>query len=305
MPVAAVLGWPLSQTLSPQLHQAAYHAAGLDLEGWTYEARPTRPQDLPAALAEIRDGRLAGANLTTPHKQAAVPLLDALDPPAGTLGAVNTIYLPPCAGANGDGDARRLLTGANTDVCGVLWALDHQLGLCDTSWDGQGPALLLGSGGAALAAALAWARLTAARQHGGLPTSPLLVAARDPAKAAQVATHAGPGGRVVAWDEVAGFVPSARVLLQATTLTAQGHPIPGQDHLPPGPGLRVLDLNYGPGAQGLVTAARAAGATVAADGLGMLCAQAAAAVTLIARISPDLDAMAAAVGLRRGERRGR
>ncbi|HEV3399756.1 MAG TPA: shikimate dehydrogenase, partial [Actinomycetes bacterium] len=46
VPVAAVLGWPLAHTLSPALHQAAYRAAGLD--GWTYEPRPTRPEDLAA-----------------------------------------------------------------------------------------------------------------------------------------------------------------------------------------------------------------------------------------------------------------
>jgi shikimate 5-dehydrogenase len=85
------------------------------------------------------------------------------------------------------------------------------------------------------------------------------------------------------------------VVVQATTLTARGEPIPGQDRLRPG--VRVLDCNYGPASQGLVTAARAAGAAAAADGLGMLCAQAAGAVVKIARVRPDLDAMAAAVGL--------
>jgi shikimate 5-dehydrogenase len=59
----------------------------------------------------------------------------------------------------------------------------------------------------------------------------------------------------------------------------------------------VLELNYGPAAQGLVRAAVQAGAAAAADGLGMLCAQAAAAVTLIAGIQADVTAMAAAVGL--------
>jgi shikimate dehydrogenase len=85
------------------------------------------------------------------------------------------------------------------------------------------------------------------------------------------------------------------VVLQATTLTARGEPIPGQDRLRPG--VRVLDCNYGPASQGLVEAARSAGAAAAADGLGMLCAQAAGAVAKIARVRPDLDAMAAAVGL--------
>jgi shikimate 5-dehydrogenase len=99
----------------------------------------------------------------------------------------------------------------------------------------------------------------------------------------------------VGWAEADELVAAADVIVQATTLTARGEPIPGQDRLRPG--VRVLDCNYGPASQGLVTAARAAGAAAAADGLGMLCAQAAGAVVKIARVRPDLDAMAAAVGL--------
>jgi shikimate dehydrogenase len=282
MPVAAVLGWPLTHTLSPRLHHAAYQAAGLT--GWRYEARPTRPEELPAALLEVRAGGLAGVNLTVPHKQAAVALLDQLEPPAGVLGAVNTVRLV---------DGR--LTGANTDVSGVLWALGNQLGMRGPGWDGHGPALLLGTGGAALAAAYAWSRLAEGRRRHGLATCPLAVAGRDPAAAALAAAHAGPGAAVLGWDRVADAVAAAGVLIQATVLTARGEPVPGAERLRPR--VRVLDCNYGPGAQGLVAAATAAGAAAAVDGLGMLCAQAAGAVVKLAGIRPDLRAMAAAVGL--------
>ncbi len=282
MPVAAVLGWPLEHTLSPTLHEAAYRAAGLT--GWRYEARPTRPEELAAALGQVRAGALAGVNLTVPHKQAAVALLDQLEPPADALGAVNTVRMV---------DAR--LTGANTDVSGVLWALGNQLGLRGPGWDGQGPALLLGTGGAALAAAYAWARLAEARRRHGLATCALAVAGRSPGRAATVAAHAGAGATTVAWERAAEAVAAARVLVQATVLTASGEPVPGTDRL--AAGIRVLDCNYGATAQGLVDAARAAGATAAVDGLGMLCAQAAGAVVKLAGIRPDLRAMADAVGL--------
>ena len=282
MPVAAVVGWPLAHTLSPALHQAAYRAAGLD--GWSYVARPTRPEELAAALDEVRAGRLAGVNLTTPHKQPAAALVDGLERPADELGAVNTVFVR---------DGR--LVGGNTDVAGAVWALGSQLGLRDGRWSGDDPALLLGTGGVALAVAFAWSRLARARRHQGLPVAPLQVAGRDRDRAAAVAALAGPGAEAVAWDEVADLVAEAGVVLQATTLTARGEPIPGQDRLRPG--VRVLDCNYGPASQGLVAAARAAGAAVAADGLGMLCAQAAGAVVKIARVRPDLAAMAAAVGL--------
>jgi shikimate dehydrogenase len=282
VPVAAVLGWPLAHTLSPALHQAAYRAAGLD--GWTYEARPTRPEELAAALEEVRAGGLAGVNLTTPHKQPAAALVDVLERPADRLGAVNTVFL-------GEGG----LVGANTDVAGAVWALGSQLGLRDHRWPGTGPAVLLGTGGVALAVAFAWSRLDAARRHQGLPVAPLRVAGRHAANAAAVAALAGLEAQAVGWAEAAELVAAADVVVQATTLTARGEPIPGQDRLRPG--VRVLDCNYGPASQGLVAAARAAGAAAAADGLGMLCAQAAGAVVKIARVRPDLDAMAAAVGL--------
>jgi shikimate 5-dehydrogenase len=282
VPVAAVLGWPLAHTLSPALHQAAYRAAGLD--GWTYEARPTRPEALAAALAEVRAGGLAGVNLTTPHKQPAAALVDVLERPADRLGAVNTVFM-------GEGG----LVGANTDVAGAVWALGSQLGLRDHRWPGMGPAVLLGTGGVALAVAFAWSRLAAARRHQGLPVAPLRVAGRHAANAAAVAALAGPEAQAVGWSEAAELVAACDVVVQATTLTARGEPIPGQDRLRPG--ARVLDCNYGPASQGLVTAARAAGAAAATGGLGGVSAQAAGAVVKIARVRPDLDAMAAAVGL--------
>jgi shikimate dehydrogenase len=284
VPVVAVLGWPLAHTLSPRLHQAAYRAAGL--RDWRYIARPTPPEELAGALEEVRAGALAGVNLTTPHKQAAVPLLDELEPPAGALGAVNTVWRA----------SRRVgLIGGNTDVAGALWALERQLSLAGGGWDGSGPALLLGTGGVALAAALAWTRLASARRVQGLETCPLTVAGRDPRRAARVASHAGPGAATIGWAEAAEAVAGASVLMQATILTARGEPVPGQERLRAG--ARVLDLNYGPSSQGLVGAARQAGATAAADGLGMLCAQAAEAVRRMTRVEPDFAAMAAAVGL--------
>jgi shikimate dehydrogenase len=228
VPVAAVLGWPLAHTLSPALHQAAYRAAGLD--GWSYRARPTRPEELAAALEEVREGALAGVNLTTPHKQPAAALVDTLEGPADRLGAVNTVFV-----------REGRLVGANTDVAGAVWALGSQLGLRDHRWPGTGPALLLGTGGVALAMAFAWSRLATARRHQGLPVPPLRVAGRDGARAAAVAGLAGTDALAVDWADTAELAAGADVLVQATTLTARGEPVPGQDRLRPG--VRVLDCN--------------------------------------------------------------
>jgi shikimate dehydrogenase len=289
VPVAAVLGWPLEHTLSPELHQAAYRAAGLD--DWSYQALPTPPERLAAVLDRVRSGALAGVNLTTPLKRDAVALVDELRAPADELGAVNTVWR--LGGPAAPSPAR--LAGGNTDVAGALWGLERQLGLAAASWNGEGPALLLGTGGVAVAVALAWRRMGETRARRGLASCPLTVAGRNRERAAEVATHAGPDAVAIAWDQAADAVAGAEVLVQGTTLTARGEPVPGQDRLRAGG--RVLDLNYGPSSRGLVDAARRAGAAAAVDGLGMLCAQAAEAVTLIAGIRADVTAMAAAVGL--------
>ena len=204
--------------MSPALHQAAYRAAGLD--GWAYQARPTRPEELAAALDEVRSGALAGVNLTTPHKQPAAELVDVLERPADRLGAVNTVFV-----------REGRLVGGNTDVAGAVWALGSQLALRDDRWAGDGPAVLLGTGGVALAVAFAWSRLATARRHQGLPVAPLQVAGRDGAHAAAVAGLAGTGAHAVDWAEAAELVAAADVLVQATTLTARGEPVPGQDRL--------------------------------------------------------------------------
>jgi shikimate dehydrogenase len=290
MPIAAVLGWPLTHTCSPQLHNAAYRACGLT--GWRYEARPTRPGDLPAALEELAAGRLAGANITTPHKQAAAALLDHLEPPAGQLGAVNLVV----PSADPEHPRRARLVGHNTDVAGGLLALTRQLRLHPgEAWDGEGPAVLMGTGGAALAMALAWQQLTRLRQP--LPTAPLTVIGRDPARGEHVAAHAGPGAAVAPLEQATALLAEARVLIQATTLTARGEPIPGQSALRAG--VRVLDCNYGPKVAVLLDAARASGAAVAIDGLGMLVGQAAAGFGLITgdHTHDPLPTMAAAAGL--------
>ena len=158
MPVAAVLGWPLAHTLSPALHQAAYRAAGLD--DWTYVARPTRPEDLAAALDKVRSGAVAGVNLTTPHKQAAAALVDLLERPADRLGAVNTVFVREAGWS--------AATPTSPGRCGP-WqpARPARRPLVR-----RRPAVLLGTGGVALAVAFAWGRLAAARRDQGLPVAP-------------------------------------------------------------------------------------------------------------------------------------
>src|SRR5918999_3974205 len=99
-----VLGWPLRSTLSPAIHNAAFRRLGLD---WVYLRWPVSPEALDAAVGGIRALGATGANVTMPHKETVMDLLDELSGDAAAIGAVNTIQ---CVGG--------LLVGHNTDVDG-------------------------------------------------------------------------------------------------------------------------------------------------------------------------------------------
>ena len=91
---AAVIGLPVAHSLSPVLHRTAYDSLGLD--DWTYDRKEVAPSDLPGVLAEVAaptgTGPVwAGLSVTMPHKQAILPMLDAIDPLAVVVGAVNTV----------------------------------------------------------------------------------------------------------------------------------------------------------------------------------------------------------------------
>ena len=109
-----LLGDPVSSSLSPGFQQAAFMALGIDC---TYVAREVPLAGLAAVIGEIHaDDRILGANVTIPHKEAVIPLLDDLDPLARKVGAVNTISR----------QATRL-KGWNTDVEGFRRALDEHV----------------------------------------------------------------------------------------------------------------------------------------------------------------------------------
>src|SRR5258707_10554271 len=103
-----LLGYPLGHSVSPAMHSAALGEAGVD--GWTYTLQPVPPEALPAAVEALRQPDSAGANVTVPHKQAIMPLLDGVTPVARAIGAVNTVVKQP------DGS----LLGHNTDAAGFL-----------------------------------------------------------------------------------------------------------------------------------------------------------------------------------------
>ena len=83
-----ILGYPLSHSISPAFQQAAFDYYGLSV---TYHAWPAAPEDLGDAIKKLYTENHLGANVTVPHKEAAVGMVDHVDPTAQRIGAVNTM----------------------------------------------------------------------------------------------------------------------------------------------------------------------------------------------------------------------
>ncbi len=139
--LVGLIGWPVSHSLSPRLHNAAYAALGLD---WAYVPLPTRPDRVGDAVRGLVALGFAGANVTVPHKEAVIPFLDELSPTARAIGAVNTIVVRE------DG----LLFGDSTDGAGFMADLaGHGVlmellpGLTEASKEMKAPTGLEPSGG--------------------------------------------------------------------------------------------------------------------------------------------------------------
>jgi shikimate dehydrogenase len=266
--VLAVLGHPIDHSRSPQIHNAAFAAQGLDL---VYVACDVAPADLVSAVAGLRALSFRGANVTVPHKQAVLPLLDRVDDTARQVGAVNTIV-------NREGS----LFGANTDVAGFLAALDHA-GAGSPSSDS---CLVLGAGGAARAVV---AGLVAAG------AGQIIIYNRTTSRAEELCAAAATWGRVpcrvVERAELAVVGPQVRLIVNATSVgldpSVKVTPLPvdivSEHHI-------VMDLVYGNEATALVRHARARGA-LTVDGREMLVQQAARAYELWTGRAAPLDVM--------------
>jgi len=258
----ALLGWPVAHSLSPQLHAAAIADAGLDL---AYLAFGVPPEALEAAVAGLGALGALGANVTVPHKSAVLALADEVAPDAAAVGAANTLTWR---------DGR--LVADNTDLPGL------QVVLADLGVEAGDGVVLCGAGGAARAAAVALGRAG---------TRVEVVGRRPEAVTGVQEVLVAAGGS-------AGPVARPRLLVNATPLGLHGEAPPAR-LLALGPGQIALDLVYGREPTPFVRAARAAGAT-AADGLGLLVAQAALSFAIWTGVAPPHGVMQEAARMSTG-----
>lgn len=273
--LAGIIGHPVTHSLSPVMHNAAYEAMGLDL---CYVPLPVRPEDLQAAVIGLKAMGFLGVNVTIPHKVAVVPYLDQLADSAADVGAVNTIVSK---------DGR--LVGHNTDGAGFIRALEEavKVDYANTA------VLLIGAGGAARSVALALA-------VAGVPR--LAIINRGLARAEElreILLEKHPSLqtelRLLA-DEHGDLVASCGVIINATPIGMSGHlkselvavDSLSETHV-------VCDLVYSKSqATPLLLAAREKGAKTV-GGEGMLIHQGAEAIRLWTGFDPPLGIMKDAI----------
>lgn len=259
-PYAEVIGDPIAQSKSPEIHNFWLEKLGI---AGDYRATRVSTDGLAPYFAERRDAPdWRGCNITMPHKQAAIPLLDRIEPLARRVGAVNTVHRAK------DG----ALVGRNTDVGGFLEPLAELLGKRHLFR----MARVIGTGGAARA-------IVAGLASEGFT---LVLAGRDPEKAQALLDELAPDGEhyaiaLAAFADRTDFPFDDRerccdLVVNASPLGMRGQPPLAFDWSHAPPGSLAYDIVTDPLETPFLRSAREAGfATV--DGLAMLIGQAAGA----------------------------
>jgi shikimate dehydrogenase len=280
MPRLAVLGHPVAHSRSPAMHAAALAALGL-AEEWSYEAIEVPPERFEARVRAMPGEGFAGANVTVPHKLAALRLADHASAPAREIGSANTLTF-----------TERGIEAENTDAPGLIDSLP------------VGPtglrALVLGAGGSARACA--WALREAGAE--------VSVWNRTASRARRLAAELGVEALEVGPRRQHPSIPVStyELIVNATTVgLASANATPGEGIDPAsdlealrldadslGAGHVVVDLVYGSSATPFVEVARGRGATVV-DGLEVLVRQGARSLRLWTGLDPPLDVMRTAV----------
>jgi shikimate dehydrogenase len=257
--LAGLLGWPVSHSRSPRLHGFWIARHGVD---GAYVPLPVPPDRFPEAVRTLAHLGFAGANVTIPHKEAAFAACDSLSEVARRAGSVNTLVFR---------DGR--IEGTSTDGYGFLESVHEQA----PGWRAtDGPAVVLGAGGAVRAVA-------AALLDAGCPR--LTLVNRTPARAEAIARDLGGPIEVATTPPLAGTA----LLANGTSLGMAGEAPLEIDLAPLPPHAVVADMVYVPLETRLLAAARARGLR-AVDGLGMLLHQARPGFEAWFGVAPQVDA---------------
>lgn len=241
---AGIMGWPVSHSLSPKLH--GYWLSHYHING-SYEPMPVSPGDLAWAIGALASRGLCGVNVTIPHKETIIPLLDSIDDEAKAIGAVNTIVV----------DAKGRLHGSNTDAYGFLENIAPRLPAS------REKAVVLGAGGAARA-------VCHALRRAGFKS--IIVINRTRRRAEELARWFA-GITVVDWPHRGEALADTDLLVNATSLGMTGKEPLDLDLSALPKSALVTDIVYAPLVTPLLAAAQARGNPVV-DGLGMLLHQA-------------------------------
>jgi shikimate dehydrogenase len=259
--LAGIMGWPVTHSRSPLLH--GYWIKELGLSG-AYVHLPVRPERLADALRGLAALGFAGCNATIPHKEAALRLVDRVDPLARRIGAVNTIVVEP------DGS----LSGSNTDAFGFIECLREAA----PNWHADaGPVTVMGAGGGARAVVASLAERGAKE---------IRVANRTFARAEALAADFGAPVRSILWERRHDALEGTGLLVNTTSQGMSGQPPLdlSLDRLPKS--ALACDIVYFPLETPLLAAARKRGNPVV-NGLGMLIHQARPAFKAWFGVLPD------------------
>lgn len=262
----AVIGDPISHSLSPLMHN--FLIAHFDLP-FQYEALRVSAQQLPEIVTKLRRNELAGVNVTIPHKQTILPLLDDLSGAAQRIGAVNTVV-----SSNG------MLLGHNTDVIGFRRTLESA-GINVA----QEEILVLGAGGAAAAVLFSLLEM-----HAGI----IYLSNRDPARAQRLretfSEEEQETIRILSWPEHLELLqmPAVSIIINATSLgmspNVAASPLPASAFRAD---MTAIDLVYNPYETKFLRDAKQAGVKTV-PGLPMLIYQGVAALELWSRQKLDI-----------------
>jgi shikimate dehydrogenase len=266
--ITGIFGDPVEHSLSPAMHNAAYQALGLDR---AYVAFHVKPENLRDAIRAIPALRILGVNLTLPHKERAIRMIDTLSGEARLLGAVNCIV-----------NRRDGLYGDNTDARG----LERDLGGLDITV-ARRTTLIIGAGGGAAAAVMACIRLGARR---------IAIANRTRERAIRLARRfAGRAGRIITVQGLEAMtdralLSDAALVVNATSIGLGGARFPELAYEATPADCFFYDLLYGAKRTEFLQRAHAANRRYV-DGAGMLLNQAVLAFRLFNRVAPPADVM--------------